>query len=59
MSEVESSAGEWVRISRALRGRKPPEARTGLRQPAEGPPTGKGRENQTPETEAENETWKL
>ena len=59
MSEVESSAGEWTRVSRALRGRKPLEARTGPRRPAEGPPIGEGRESQPPATETENETWKL
>jgi hypothetical protein len=59
MSEVESSAGEWARVSRAMRGRKPREARSGLRQPAEGPSIGIIQENQPPETETENENWKL
>ena len=59
MSEVESSAGEWARVGRAMRGGKPLGARTRPRQPAEGPSIGETRGNQAPVTETENETWKL
>ena len=59
MSEVEASTGEWARVSRAMRGGKPLGARTRPRRPAEAPPIGNTRENQAPETETENETWKL
>ena len=59
MSEVESSAGEWAMVSRAMRGRKPLGAKAGLPRSAEGPSIGKTRENQAPEMETENETWKL